>query len=311
MSVKPLNPKFYKHYVDDSINKRSKNGPDVLFTNINNYHPNIKYTIEIQPNRFLDTTIINNNGKFETEVYRKPNKLPAHWSTKTPKRYKRNAINGDLHRSKNISSNFDLEINKIKNKYEKADYPPRFISSVINQYQQKEKDKAKQKYQIAPEKEKKLSILVKIPFCFQNERISKNFINKFKNLTNDKFEIRIKWETKKVKSLFNLKDRNPHPSCVIYEGVCSCGDIYIGETKRNTTTRWDEHEDTTKDSEPARHLKRNNPGNHKFEWKILCRAPFHFNERKNLEASFIALREPNLNNQKDAKKLLLFRKGVT
>ena len=37
-------------------------------------------------------------------------------NSKTPKRYKRNTINGDLHRSKRISSNFDEEIPLIKKK---------------------------------------------------------------------------------------------------------------------------------------------------------------------------------------------------
>ena len=63
---------------------------------------------------------------------------------------------------------------------------------------------------------------------------------------------------KKVKQLFKLKSRNPHPSCMIYEGICSCQESYIGETVRNVEIRWQEHEDTQKDSEPAKHLK-NNP----------------------------------------------------
>ena len=48
---------------------------------------------------------------------------------------KRNAINGDLHRSKRISSNFDEEIPLIKEKFMKADYPLRFINSVVNEFQ--------------------------------------------------------------------------------------------------------------------------------------------------------------------------------
>ena len=40
-------------------------------------------------------------------------------------------------------------------------------------------------------------------------------------------------------------------------------------------------------------------------------APINDRARKNLEASFIALSRPSLNEQIDAKKLLLFRNGVT
>ena len=40
--------------------------------------------------------------------------------------------------------------------------------------------------------------------------------------TDNKYDIRIKWITKKFKQLFKLKSSNPHRSCVIFEGVCSC-----------------------------------------------------------------------------------------
>ena len=51
------------------------------------------------------------------------------------------------------------------------------------------------------------------------------------------YDVAIKWVTRKVKSLFSLKDKNPYPSCVIYEGICNCGENYIGETVRNTLAR--------------------------------------------------------------------------
>ena len=65
------------------------------FFELSNYHRNIKLTIEISPTKFLDTQLVNLNGKIETKVYRKPTKLPVPWSSNIPKRYKRNAISGD------------------------------------------------------------------------------------------------------------------------------------------------------------------------------------------------------------------------
>ena len=44
-------------------------------------------------------------------------------------------ILGDLHQCKRISSNFSEEIRFISHKYEKDDYPKRFINSVIRQFQ--------------------------------------------------------------------------------------------------------------------------------------------------------------------------------
>ena len=119
----------------------------------------------------------------------------------------------------------------------------------------------------------------------------------------------IKWTTRKIKTLFSLKSKNPHPSCKIYEGICSCGSSYIGETKRNTEVRWNEHNDPKGESEPAKHLY-NNPS-HEFSWSILLSASRNRRVRRNLEASVVALKMPDLNNQTDSKKLTLFRYGVT
>ena len=88
-----------------------------------------------------------------------------------------------------------------------------------------------------------------------------------------------------------------------------CGQTYIGETKRNVELRWDEHNDAQKSSEPAKHLFHH--PTHSFTWSIIMSAPQNIRVRKNLEASFIALKAPVLNNQMESKKLTLFRHGVT
>ena len=59
--VKPMNPPFYKRFVDDIYSKRNKSQQDVLFEALNNFHPNIKLTIEVNSVKFLDTKIILNN----------------------------------------------------------------------------------------------------------------------------------------------------------------------------------------------------------------------------------------------------------
>ena len=49
---------FYKIYVDDTSIRRKKNEPDSLFDELNSYHRNIKFTIEENPTKFVDTEII-------------------------------------------------------------------------------------------------------------------------------------------------------------------------------------------------------------------------------------------------------------
>ena len=173
--VRPHNPPFYKHFVDDIITRRSINQPDLLFSEINEYHPNIKFTTETNPRKFLDTELIIIDNKIITSVYRKPNKLPTHRSSKISKRYKRNMINGDLNRSYRICMDFQAEKEIIKKKFQNANFPTRFIHSVIKQFEEKSFTPDDL---IIPEflfEEPRQFILLEIPFCESNELLSNLF----------------------------------------------------------------------------------------------------------------------------------------
>ena len=244
--------------------------------------------------------------------------MPTHWSSNIPKRYKRNPISVDLHRSKRISSNFDTEVQIIKSKFKSVGYPLPFIDNVIRTFKEKNivdqnnaTDDNDDEPLIPPYffEVNKRFILLKLPFCQNNEIKSKHFLKKFQHFTKNNFDIAISWETRKIQTLFHLKDKKLYPACKIYYGVCECGEDYIGETKRNTITRWSEHDNATKDSEPSRHLSKNI--NHTFTWKVLCHASKKTDIRKNLEAIFIALLKPSLNEQKNFERLILFRNGIT
>ena len=76
-------------------------------------------------------------------------------------------------------------------------------------------------------------------------------------MTNGKVRLNIIWNTRKIESLFNNKDKVQHLSCVIYKGVCSCGADYIGETTiLYVKIRWNEHESgIDENSECFKHLQ--------------------------------------------------------
>ena len=138
----------------------------------------------------------------------------------------------DLHRSKRISSNFEMEIKVIERKFRNADYPPQFLNNLIHQFFT---PKNNDSFIIPPDlfEESKPFILVEIPYCEENENASKHFIKILEAFTNQRYRIAIKWRIKNVNSLFKVKSENPHPSCVIYRSKRSCGEEYIGETERN------------------------------------------------------------------------------
>ena len=98
-------------------------------------------------------------------------------------------------------------------------------------------------------------LTVRLPFCPKNEEESKVFVRRLEQYTAQKFTFKIIWNTRNIRSLFPLKDKVTHRSCCIYEGTCSCGEQYIGETNRVTEIRWNEHSTPSTDgSDPSKHL---------------------------------------------------------
>ena len=63
--VAPFKPKLYMKYVD-MFNRRKDNTNEILFERLNNYHPKIKLTIELDPEKFLDTRLICVDGTHKT-----------------------------------------------------------------------------------------------------------------------------------------------------------------------------------------------------------------------------------------------------
>ena len=187
--VIPTNPTFYKRYVDDSFNRRKKGNQDTLFDAMNKVHTKINFTVEVNPTKFLDTEIVMKGANVETKLIHKETKLPTHWSTKTPKKFKRNAINGNLHRAWMISSNFEAEVKIIRDRFLTAKYPLKFINSVVKNFREKMNNKQENQnhnqsvneddFIIPPflfELPRKV-VYIELPFCFKNEKNSKKKIH--------------------------------------------------------------------------------------------------------------------------------------
>ena len=115
------------------LSKNHKKNTDNLFQALNSNHPKIKCTIEVNPDKFLDTEIIQKNSIVTTEVNQKNTKLPVHWTSRIPKRYKRKSIISDLNRALRISRSLKDEIPNTRQKFLNADYPLQCFNSVVKQ----------------------------------------------------------------------------------------------------------------------------------------------------------------------------------
>ena len=262
--VTPCNLPFYDRYVDDCFTKRKANTADNLLEMLNSYYPNIKFTVEENPDHFLDTSFIHQGGNVNTKVYQKPGKLQVHWKSAIPERWKRNTILGALHRAKRIASNWKEKVKAIKQSFVKAEYPAKLINEVIRDFENPKIDET-----IIPvhwfDERPKLGF--RLPFCRTNEVESRKFLRKLNTYTKWRFNFFITWQTRKIESIFKFKDKNTLPSHVIYKGESICGQTYIGETARNLEVRVKEHSDVNKQSEPAKHIRKHH--NHKFTWDVL------------------------------------------
>ena len=134
--VVPTTPIFCKHYVDDTYVWKKGNDVHKLFKELNFHNENITLTLEVHPTKFLDTDwLVRENGEITMQVLSTSGKLPAHWSSKIPVRYKGNAITGELNRAKRIASDFNKELKRIRQKYRNAGFTLKFINETIFNFQ--------------------------------------------------------------------------------------------------------------------------------------------------------------------------------
>ena len=84
---------------------------------------------------------------------------------------------------------------------------------------------------------KKQVILIEVPYYEKNGTSSKRFLKKFHELTTNLYETKIKWITKKMRNLFRLWSKSPHPACGINEGCVHVKKIIL--LKRNRMLRFD------------------------------------------------------------------------
>ena len=151
-------------------------------------------------------------------------------------------------------------------------------------------------------------MVVEIPFCKLNKKRKSIFRKRFNYFTNDSFDLNVVGKTKKVKSLFPLKDKNFHPS--------SKFSMAYVHPEKNTLQRPQQkflyvmmNIISPLLSQKQLHLEKRN--DHCFTWTISCNAPSNTRTRKNIEAFSVAIMRRILNEKIDSDALILSRNGVT
>ena len=79
------------------------------------------------------------------------------------------------------------------------------------------------------------SCIYHTPFKMKNT--STKCISRLNKYTNNKFNMKLIWQSRKIRSIFKLKDKVEHISDVIYKGTCNCIEKYYGVTGRIAETR--------------------------------------------------------------------------
>ena len=121
-----------------------------------------------------------------------------YWSSieEVPFRYKKKVINGELHRSKKISSNFQSEIARIEAQFLKAGFPYKFIENTINNFNNVYEEL------MIPSCifDQRKAVAINLPFSNKNDYFSKTFCKKLEFYTNGKVRFNIIWAARKIRS---------------------------------------------------------------------------------------------------------------
>lgn len=252
LKEKGLLPKTWFRYVDDVFSIVKRNEIQNLLEILNSQYPTIQFTVEIESEDhqlpFLDLLLTRSGQKIDVNVFRKSTTTDRYITIDSfsPIQHKMASFNSMVYRMCKLplsAKNFITELNHIKK-----------VASV-NGYYKNDIDKLVHKHS----KNIRKTDLSTLYSQNQNECVKRVCFNYCPLLTNNiktvfrKHKIDIVFKNKKLKNHFispkDQIDKLHKPG--IYKITCiDCDSIYIGQTKRNITTRFKEH---------IAHIKYNRP----------------------------------------------------
>ena len=241
LETAPTRPRLWKRYVDDTFCILRKGSTEELLHHLNRVRLTIKFTVEQEEDGalpFLNTLLRRRrDGSLDVSVYRKPMHTDRylHFESHHPTHVKRGVVRCLHDRARGVIStqdNLQKEVDHLARVLKQNGYPANFIRNASAPPTQETADVS------SPEEEQKKGLLVVIPYVAGMSEDIRRVCRKF--------NIRIVFKSGQTlrSMLTKVKDTLPpgKQSNVVYHIPCSCGQVYIGETKRRLETRLKEHQ---------------------------------------------------------------------
>lgn len=297
-------PSYWFRYVDDVflIWSYGEEELDKFHQHINNINPRIQFTMEKENNNqlpFLDVLVTKReDGKCGHKVYRKPTHTDRylHKTSNHHPRQKRGIIKTLVDRAHKICEKEYLheEITYLQSAFQSNGYSEQEIKRALH-----------------PRRSNSTTV-------HENpDPKGKSFLPYIKNVTDrigkllERHDIKTIFKpTRKIREhLRSAKDRQDHLSAAgVYSIPCSCGQVYVGTTKRSVNTRISEHKRCcrlghTDKSAVAEHALQEGDHRIRFEDTKVLDTTKHYYPRLHREAIEIHKHVKNFNRKEEGLKL--------
>ena len=239
---------LFGRYMDDYLRNMKSSRVDEKLHELNNLHPNLKFTIEREKNfslPFLDMLILHDpDGRLSSTWYCKKTDtgLLMNFHALAPVKYKRSVVTGIIHRIFRACSSWRLiheSFEKAKKVLENNQYPPSFYEPIFKKTLNDIITKHEERQEENEEDEELEKTMV---FLQYRGKLTERFEHALKKI---EAPCKIIMTLRKLKTVLpSLKSpvEKGLKSGVVYEICCSrCNSRYVGQSSRHLTTRIKEH----------------------------------------------------------------------
>ena len=286
---------------------------------INSYHPNIKFTVEIEMDitlPLLDVSVTHDRNSFSTSFYRKKTFTGLHpdFATLLPNKYKVNLIRVLVYRAFHICStysNFHVEVVRVKGILRENCFPLPLVDRVVKTLDQQFSKRPQ------TNSEGKVFLVFCLPFLGSYSlQVETKLSGLFKQCY-PTLKLKVVFNSpKRLATYFRLKDRFPILMCssIAYSYKCpGCHALYCGKTSRNLVTRRREHLGINKVGQKIKnncsafgdHISKSGHNGSLKDFYILSKTENSFDLL--IHEGLLILRDhPTLNSQQSSIPLVLF-----